>query len=158
MSKMKKILSVLSFSLLLGACHSSTENDASKAINGKVVNQQEEIAVPDYHTAQNSLDWAGVYEGLLPCADCEGIQTKLTLDYDGEYTLDQYYLKNNQQLNPSKISGQFSFDQQQQSLIRLDAKADNRTFFVGENFVEVRDMTTGEKLSDKLDYSLRKNN
>ena len=152
MFKMKKILSVLSLSLLLAACHSSLEGDATK------LNQHEEGVAPDYHHAQNSLDWAGVYEGLLPCADCEGIQTKLTLNDDGAYTLEEHYVKNNKQLNPSKISGQFSFDPQQRSLIRLDEHADKRTFFVGENFVEARDITTGAKLSEKLDYSLRKTN
>ena len=24
----------------------------------------------DSHTARDSLDWAGSYEGVLPCADC----------------------------------------------------------------------------------------
>ncbi|CAM5210720.1 hypothetical protein OURE66S_02644 [Oligella ureolytica] len=97
-----------------------------------------------------------MYEGLLPCADCEGIQTKLTLNNDGNYTLEQYYLKDNQQLNPSTINGLFSFDELNGSLIRLDDNADNRAFFVGEDFVEQRDIETGEKLSEKLDYSLRK--
>ena len=143
---MKKILSVLSLSLLLAAC----------STNGTVVNQQVGQAHMEHHNAQLSLDWAGVYQGLLPCADCEGIQTQLTLTDDGEYTLEQYYLKNNQKLHPSKISGQFSFDEQHPSLIRLDKNADNRVFFVGENFVEVRDSETGEKLSENLNYSLRK--
>ena len=29
-------------------------------------------AAPDLHSSQNALDWAGVYEGVLPCADCPG--------------------------------------------------------------------------------------
>ncbi len=41
----------------------------------------------DMHTSQNSLDWAGVYEGVLPCADCPGIQTRLTLSRDETYEL-----------------------------------------------------------------------
>lgn len=143
---MKKILSVLSLSLLLAAC---STNDA-------VVSEQEKQAHLEHHNAQLSLDWAGVYQGLLPCADCEGIQTQLTLTNGGEYTLEQYYLKNDQHLHPTKVSGQFSFDEQQRSLIRLDKNADNRVFFVGENFVEVRDSETGEKLSENLNYSLRK--
>ena len=149
---MKKILSVLSISLLLAACNPASEQTTSS----NTVNQQEQSVAADHHTAQNSLDWAGVYEGLLPCADCEGIQTKLPLDNDGNYTLEQYYLKDNQQLNPSTINGLFSFDELTGSLIRLDNNADNRAFFVGEDFVEQRDIETGEKLSEKLDYSLRK--
>ncbi|GGD94473.1 copper resistance protein NlpE [Planktosalinus lacus] len=34
---------------------------------------------PDISTSENSLDWHGTYQGILPCADCEGIQTEVTL-------------------------------------------------------------------------------
>ena len=34
------------------------------------------------HNSQNSLDWAGVYQGILPCADCEGFDTVITLNWD----------------------------------------------------------------------------
>ena len=39
----------------------------------------------DNHTARNALDWPGSYEGTLPCADCPGIRTRLTLMKDGRY-------------------------------------------------------------------------
>ena len=41
----------------------------------------------DMHNSRNSLDWVGIYEGVLPCADCPGIKTRLTLNYDGSYRL-----------------------------------------------------------------------
>ena len=37
------------------------------------------------HTTQNSLEWAGVYEGVLPCADCPGIKTRLTPKSDNTF-------------------------------------------------------------------------
>ena len=58
--------------------------------------QQQDAPVPsaplatkpvDLHTRQNSLDWAGVYEGVLPCANCPGVRTRLTLQRDGSYQL-----------------------------------------------------------------------
>ena len=42
---------------------------------------------PDIHNSRNSLDWAGTYEGVLPCADCPGTKTRLTLNQDGSYRL-----------------------------------------------------------------------
>lgn len=48
--------------------------------------------VADSHTSQNSLDWAGLYRGSLPCADCEGIQSTLWLQSNGEYQLQNKYL------------------------------------------------------------------
>lgn len=32
--------------------------------------------------AETSLDWAGEYEGVFPCADCEGIKVELDLNPD----------------------------------------------------------------------------
>ncbi len=32
-----------------------------------------------------SLDWAGTYQGILPCADCPGIKTQLVLNSDMTY-------------------------------------------------------------------------
>lgn len=37
--------------------------------------------------SMTSLDWAGVYSGTLPCADCEGIETALQLNRDKTYVL-----------------------------------------------------------------------
>jgi heat shock protein HslJ len=50
-------------------------------------------AVPDAaHNSRNSLDWAGTYKGVLPCADCEGIETIVTLRVDGSYSATSRYL------------------------------------------------------------------
>jgi uncharacterized lipoprotein NlpE involved in copper resistance/heat shock protein HslJ len=45
------------------------------------------VQPPDMHNSRNSLDWAGIYEGVLPCADCPGTKTRLTLNQDGSYRL-----------------------------------------------------------------------
>ena len=60
---------------------------------------------PDMHTSQNSLDWAGAYEGVLPCADCPGIKTRLTLKPDGRYELSTQYL--DRQPAPTVETGKF---------------------------------------------------
>lgn len=62
-------------------------------------------AAPDLHSSQNALDWAGVYEGVLPCADCPGIRTRLTLKPDGRYELSTQYL--DRQSAPSVVTGKF---------------------------------------------------
>jgi len=48
------------------------------------------VADPEYaphDSSVNSLDWAGSYHGVLPCADCAGIETTLILDYDLTYRI-----------------------------------------------------------------------
>ena len=51
-----------------------------------------ETPPPDMHTSQNAVDWPGTYEGVLPCADCEGILTTLTLAADGRYVISRAWL------------------------------------------------------------------
>lgn len=43
--------------------------------------------IPIYNLSENS----GIYSGLLPCADCAGIETTLQLNTDGTYDLTQNY-------------------------------------------------------------------
>ncbi|MGB3548581.1 MAG: copper resistance protein NlpE N-terminal domain-containing protein [Saprospiraceae bacterium] len=42
--------------------------------------------------SQNSLDWPGTYTGTLPCADCEGMKTRLTLREDKTFSYQTVYL------------------------------------------------------------------
>ena len=107
------------------------------------------------HSAEHMLDWEGEYEGVLPCADCEGIKTKLELHTDKTYELKEEYLGKGKDAE-FKVKGLFHFDDANPALIVLDKAGDQRKFFVGENFVELRDSVTGEKASSKLNYTLAK--
>ena len=44
------------------------------------------------HSSRLSVDWQGTYRGVLPCADCEGIETTITLTGDGTYLRSVRYL------------------------------------------------------------------
>jgi uncharacterized lipoprotein NlpE involved in copper resistance len=37
-------------------------------------------------------DWIGMYKGILPCADCDGIDTTLILQADDTYHLETKYI------------------------------------------------------------------
>jgi uncharacterized lipoprotein NlpE involved in copper resistance len=99
--------------------------------------------------------WAGEYEGTFPCADCEGIKVKLQLNPDKTYELNEEYLGKGAN-NEFETKGSFSIDPQQPSMIILDNKAENRKFFLGENFLEARDIETGKKIESNLNYKLLK--
>lgn len=47
-------------------------------------------APPGYENVSTEL--AGMYKGVLPCADCEGIETILVLNADNTYLLKTTYL------------------------------------------------------------------
>jgi uncharacterized lipoprotein NlpE involved in copper resistance len=89
-----------------------------------------DAAVPDpAHNSRNALDWAGAYEGIMPCADCPGIKTRLTLLKDGRYELSTQYLE--RQVAPQTARGQFSWNAAG-SAITLDAAGHGQQFQVGE--------------------------
>jgi len=83
----------------------------------------------DMHTSQNSLDWAGAYTGVLPCADCPGINTRLTLKRDGGFELTTQYLE--RQPAPATVRGQFTWAASGNA-ITLDATGGGQQYAVGE--------------------------
>ena len=85
--------------------------------------------VVDAHNSRNSLDWAGVYEGVLPCADCPGIKTRLSLRNDGSYELIEQYLE--RPVAPRTTRGSFTWNAAG-GAITLDAAGHGQTFRVGE--------------------------
>lgn len=89
-------------------------------------------AKPDSHTSQNSLDWAGVYEGVLPCADCPGIKTRLTLNSDGTYERVMQYLE--RPGAAETVRGLFTW-QVSGNAITLDEHGDGQQYAVGEGRV-----------------------
>lgn len=79
----------LSFTVLLFvACGDNAGNNA-----GVEEVELEMVAPADtVHTTRNSVDYAGTYKGVIPCADCEGIEVELTINMDSSYTHSMKYL------------------------------------------------------------------
>jgi len=86
-------------------------------------------AVIDGHNSRNALDWSGTYEGVLPCADCPGIGTRLVLHNDGRFELQTLYLERD--VTPRSASGRFTWNAAG-SGITLDAAGADQQFVVGE--------------------------
>ncbi|WP_166836313.1 copper resistance protein NlpE [Rheinheimera pleomorphica] len=97
------------------------------------------------HNARNSLDWAGSYQGMLPCADCEAINTTLTLYHDGRYQLQQLYV--GKSTAPFVQQGQFSWNPAG-STVLLDG-GEAQQFFVGENQLFMLDQQ-GNRIEGEL--------
>jgi len=65
--------------------------------------------LPGSDNSQTSVDWAGTYFNVLPCASCEGIETWVTLNPDGSFQLKTNYLG----LNDAReeiFTGKFEWD------------------------------------------------
>lgn len=85
--------------------------------------------------SQTSVDWAGTYFNVLPCASCEGIETWLTLYPNGKFELKTNYLG----LNDAReeiFTGSFEWDQSG-SIVQLKGLIGDAPgkYKVGENKV-----------------------
>jgi len=83
---------------------------------------------PDMHNSRNSLDCAGTYEGVLPCADCPVTKTRLTLHQDGSYRL---VTQAQGSQNAKSVTGVFTW-QPSGNAITLDEQGGGQQFSVGE--------------------------
>lgn len=116
--KMKLLLLMIASAMMLLV---SCGNRGRQAAAGS------DAAVPDMHTAETSLDYTGTYTGVLPAADCPGIEVELTLRRDGNYTLNETYIDRDSHF---RTEGRYTL---RDNLLTLDA-ADGPTFYrVEEN-------------------------
>lgn len=88
----------------------------------------------DGHNAENSLDWAGIYQGELPCADCAKNVVTLRLNDDKSYVLTTDSQGGKQPLKTEE-SGRFEWENG--SIVKLDEKAAHARFFVAEGRVQM---------------------
>lgn len=79
--------------------------------------------------SQNSLDWSGTYEATVPCADCPGIKTSLTLNKDNTFSITEEYLERN---TKNTDNGTFEWGARG-SMITLNGKTAKYKYKVGEN-------------------------
>lgn len=90
------------------------------------------------HTAQSSLDFQGIYKGVVPCADCEGIETVVTLT-DSTFTRTTLYVgKKNAKVNEEK--GTFSWNADGNTIVLIGVKDAANQYFVGENMLKQLDL------------------
>lgn len=80
-------------------------------------------------STRDSVDWDGRYTGVLPCASCPGIQTELTINPAGFYTLKETYLEEKDGTFTSE--GEFTWNAEGNQ-ITLKEKDGERVFLVSE--------------------------
>jgi heat shock protein HslJ len=86
----------------------------------------------DGHNAKNSLDWQGIYRGVMPCADCEGIETTVYLNKDQHFQIKTVYM--GRKVNPRVENGKFTWSQDGNIISLKDsAGRDYAKYKVSEN-------------------------
>jgi uncharacterized lipoprotein NlpE involved in copper resistance len=121
----------------------------------KPANQENTVAIDIAHNSRNSLDWKGVYTGVISCANCEGISVQITLD-DNTYQASYLYL-GKKDATPEQFSGKFSWDEAG-SVVILETTDIPPYYKVGENRLIQLDMEGNPITGEHADmYVLAKN-
>lgn len=107
------------------------------------------------HTSQNSLDWYGSYAGVVPCADCAGIETFITLDKDLSYQLRTRYLGKDDRI--FERQGTFVWEENGNVIYLKGLSEGPNRYHVGENLLFQLDKQ-GKRITGDLaeNYILRK--
>ena len=127
---------------LISACSSS-----GSALKKEI--SYDAIATGD--NSRDSLDWAGVYSGIIPAADCPGIKVRIVLNSDNSFELSYRYI--DREDSDSAAKGKFSWDEAgsvvilgvkhflpyykvvENALIQLDLEGNVTTGFLAEYYV-----------------------
>lgn len=126
---------------LLGVVSTSCTNEAESS--GEKIDTP--IVTPG-DNSETSLDWDGRYKGVVPCADCEGIETELVLNKDKTYAIKTSYLGKGPGINQT---GNFSWNHAG-SIITLEGFTDSpNQYFVGENRIIQLDLS-GKKVTGAM--------
>lgn len=96
-------------------------------------------------TGINSVNWQGTYLGVLPCADCEGIKTRIVLNADLSYSRETMYIGKDEKIFQTK--GTFKWEDRGAKITIGDTE--KQVYQVGENILIQLDKN-GRKITGDL--------
>ncbi len=112
-------MSTLALAMALAACSAPSGPEAGAA------------AAPRADDSRSALDWAGVYTGTVPCADCQGIRTRVELRADGSFSRSRVYL--GKSARSFDDAGAFAWDDAGARVTLGPGGRDPQQYQVGEN-------------------------
>lgn len=114
----------------------------------------QEAAIDAAHNARNSLNWAGLYTGMIPAADAPGIAVEFALHENGTYQVVYRFVDRDSEA--FTFSGDFTWDDAGRVIV-LDSEEIPPYYAVGENTLTQLDMA-GNQIDGDLagNYVLKK--
>lgn len=122
-SNLRPLALALSLCMFLG-CKNEPKTETPSETETKEI-------VPTGDTSENALDWNGQYKGTLPCADCSGIATTLTLKTDGSFKRVVFYKDKSSQAIVER--GTFEWDDSGSIITLQIENGSSQSYKVGEN-------------------------
>lgn len=146
--------SIAFWAILFAISCSGVKSKDRQAEDDTKVEPTEEMS--DGHTTQHSLDWTGTYSGVIPCADCAGIELKISLLKEGVFLKSSVYLGKSDEAVIEK--GRIEWHEQGSTITLIPEDGEASIYRLGESHLQMLDsqgkVITGD-LADK--YLLKKN-
>lgn len=139
-----KILLFSMISVLFISCQKQTNDKVSAHDSIAKADSIENVAA---HNAKNSLDYIGTYKGILPCADCEGLETTICINENNTYNIKTHYQGKGEKVFEQK--GTFSWNKAGNTIVLDEVKNGPSQYFLGENKLIQLDMS-GKKITGEL--------
>jgi heat shock protein HslJ len=115
----------------VGTAGCKPKKDSKQAEEAIESSEEVGTSFQDEHNSRNSLDWNGTYQGTVPCADCEGIKTRLTLMENGEFDRTRTYLGKEE--TGRSDSGTFEWNEAGSEITLNPVEGEPSSYQVGEN-------------------------
>ncbi|MGL5233278.1 MAG: copper resistance protein NlpE [Empedobacter falsenii] len=145
----KSILLTILISQLMISCDKKKDIIFSKT--EKIIDDSSTISTINNNqtntkSAKTTLDWVGTYEGILPCSNCAGIKTTVTLNKDESIKITSQYFKQNKKI---ENEGNIKWTADNNALY-LDTKDKNRFFYKVEENKLIVLTQEGEEMKSAL--------
>jgi uncharacterized lipoprotein NlpE involved in copper resistance/heat shock protein HslJ len=140
---------------IFSSCQKQPNDEATKTNDSISKQESNPTHNNDDYNSQNSLNYIGIYNGILPCADCEGIETKIVLNENLTFTLLTKYLGKGNKI--FEEHGAFKWNNLGNTITLGDAKNVSNHYLVGKNSLTQLDVF-GKKITSDLssDFILSK--
>ncbi|MBN3581513.1 copper resistance protein NlpE N-terminal domain-containing protein [Algoriphagus aestuarii] len=148
---MKYLPSFYFILLVIGFSSCSAKNSSETNKPEENISSAMEEGLPIQDNSMTSLDWDGTYSGIVPCADCSGIETTLTLNLDRTFTIITNYLGRNDALEET-FNGNFRWDESGSKVILEGVQFAPNQFKVGENKIWQLDRSGNMITGDLADH------
>ncbi|MEO5775321.1 MAG: copper resistance protein NlpE N-terminal domain-containing protein [Flavobacterium sp.] len=102
----------------------------------------------DVVSPKSSLDYVGIYKGILPCPDCQGIETEIAINENTTFSIKTKYLKKGNKVFVQK--GHFTWNKKGDVIILTDINYGHNKYLVGKNKLTQLD-SSGKIYADNLD-------
>lgn len=160
----KLLLAVMASTLAIAACkpQAPAEPATPAADTAPVAATEPAPVAAESARASSAADvpfdvkgFAGTFSGTLPCADCPGIDTTVTLKPDGTYTLREAY-----QGKPDSFDGDGTWTAEENGQrVRLDpnSKSEQDRVFAVKSNDEIESLDTeGKPLATAIPHALKR--